>query len=344
MAKVRCVMMQRDESDLLEAWFRYYGYLFGFENLEVIDNGSVEPPVLHILARYEAVGSKVHRNFNQPMDFQNKGAIMGRINQEWDDTTDYDLALPLDCDEFLAYYDNGQIRCDRQGQHTYLDRFIAAKDAISINKFLFNAPDQPGWFHLRSIPKGFFSRGTIVELDHGFHFPRTATGRAIDTDLMHIHLHNRPFDRMKHYARQKLRHYVDVDDLEAVRQHQKECHHLVPYFFMRRDEYDSIYDDVPLIFCRSIVEMFRALGIDLGMTLHAPRDASVPIPPASRLAVRYPKMSGSTVSNFDAPYYLARLPDVAASGMNPLMHFNTYGHKEPRPITPAEMTSVETVG
>ena len=41
-ARVRCVMMQRNEHLLLEAWFRYYGYLFGFENLDML---TTAPPM-----------------------------------------------------------------------------------------------------------------------------------------------------------------------------------------------------------------------------------------------------------------------------------------------------------
>ena len=43
MARVRCIMMQKDESFLLEPWLLYNGYLFGFENLTVYDNGSILP-------------------------------------------------------------------------------------------------------------------------------------------------------------------------------------------------------------------------------------------------------------------------------------------------------------
>ncbi len=59
MARVRCVMMRRDEHLLLDAWFRYYVYLFRFGNLEVPDNGSTHANVIETLKIYERAGSRV---------------------------------------------------------------------------------------------------------------------------------------------------------------------------------------------------------------------------------------------------------------------------------------------
>ncbi|MCQ8279207.1 hypothetical protein NFI95_12205 [Acetobacteraceae bacterium KSS8] len=42
MARVNCVMMQRDETLLLEPGLRYDGYLFGLRKLTVVGNGSAE--------------------------------------------------------------------------------------------------------------------------------------------------------------------------------------------------------------------------------------------------------------------------------------------------------------
>jgi hypothetical protein len=48
--RVACVVMQRNETDCLEPWLRYHGYLFGYKNLFVIDHGSELPAVRQILA------------------------------------------------------------------------------------------------------------------------------------------------------------------------------------------------------------------------------------------------------------------------------------------------------
>ena len=60
MARVRCITMQKDEGLLLDAWLRYYGYLFGFENIEVLDNGSRDRLTTGILEQFEAAGVVVH--------------------------------------------------------------------------------------------------------------------------------------------------------------------------------------------------------------------------------------------------------------------------------------------
>ena len=58
MARVACVMMQKDEVHLLEPWLAYHGYLFGFENLYVLDNGSTRPDVLLTRSEERRVGKE----------------------------------------------------------------------------------------------------------------------------------------------------------------------------------------------------------------------------------------------------------------------------------------------
>lgn len=65
MATVRCITMQKNESKLLEAWIKYYGYLFGFENLYILDNGSNEDAVFSILKKYSRVGVNIYYEHNQ---------------------------------------------------------------------------------------------------------------------------------------------------------------------------------------------------------------------------------------------------------------------------------------
>ena len=79
MARVACVMMQKDEVHLLEPWLSYHGYLFGYENLYVLDNGSTRPEVLLTLARYAGKGVNVDYSPSRRDHYLNKGAVVGAL-------------------------------------------------------------------------------------------------------------------------------------------------------------------------------------------------------------------------------------------------------------------------
>ena len=104
MARVRCITMQKDEGLLLDAWLRYYGYLFGFENIEVLDNGSRDQLTRSILEQFEAAGVVVHRQYDTIEHFEGKGGIVAGIIEGWDEAGGYDFAVPCDVDEFLVLF------------------------------------------------------------------------------------------------------------------------------------------------------------------------------------------------------------------------------------------------
>lgn len=178
MARVRCIMMQKDESLLLEPWLLYNGYLFGFENLTVYHNGSTFPEVIATLARFAAAGVTVVSKHDQPNDWVIKGDHFTSVIQSWDRNNDYDFAIPLDCDEFLALFNEDGITCRRSDIHAYLDSLIGIDGVFAIDTTTFNVPDRAGWFWPGQGSKRFFAADTIGMLDHGYHI---ATSRRSET-------------------------------------------------------------------------------------------------------------------------------------------------------------------
>ena len=334
MPNVRCVMMQKDEADLLEAWFKYYGYLFGFGNLEVADNGSTDRSVLDILARYEAVGCTIHRQYQTAEDFLHKGQIVTSIIEGWDRRLDYDLALPIDCDEFLVYFKDNEFRCDREGLHRYLDSLVHIRGPGVINQSLMNVPGEPGWFYIYGVPKTLLSAGTVEHLDNGFHYPRVKSGAApVGTDLMYVHLHNRPFEKLLRFSRQKLSHFVDVDDMEAVRSYNGNSYHVAKYLLMTPDDYSALYSESPTLFLPEIADLFTALGIDLENTLHGPIRHSRSLREAGSVTVRLPGPGQDVLRRLKSDRYLQAHPDVAYSNMHPLEHYSAAGFREGRSLS-----------
>ena len=114
MVGAKCLMMQRDETLMLRAWLRYHAHLFGFENLVVYDNGSINKDTIELLARAERAGADVRRQHDQASDFEHRHIHFRRLAEMWDQDGDgYDLSIPLECDEFLAVYTEDGVSCAR---------------------------------------------------------------------------------------------------------------------------------------------------------------------------------------------------------------------------------------
>lgn len=329
-------MMQRDETVFLEPWLRYYGYLFGYENLVVFDNGSVEPSVLDTLARYARAGVTVLRDFADNAAFQHKGAIIGGAIRHLDETIGaqgYDFALPVDCDEFIVALTQDGMSCARQAIHASLDAMIGRQHAFSIELSFYNLPGRTGWFFPDGNRKGFLAAGTIAELDHGFHLPRSRIDdRSIETPFAYLHFHNRPFADMQRHAARKLEGLVDVTDHEALRRFRGAGHHLVGYFFMDETGYRTRYDDAVAVAMPEFTDLMAALGVP-AEAIDGPAD--YPVQLGGRLGLRLPLRDGveRRIGAFDGLAYIERSGDVREAGMPPLYHYLLFGRGEKRPPT-----------
>ena len=332
MAVVKCVTMQRDETLLLEAWFRYYGYLFGFENLAVIDNGSTDPGVLATLARYERAGSQILRGLDTELDFYAKGDHFRNLLTHWDGLSDYDFALPVDADEFLALFTPDGLTCRREAIHAALDGLIGTRQALSFELSLFNAPGKPGCFAVQDYRKTFLPARSVAEIDRGLHSARSrlADGRR-HTDFTYLHFHNKPFATLLHQARQKLRRVVDVDDPDALRAHAGAGVHMVRYFFMTEAEYLRQHDTGLLLRFPQFDRLMAAFGVTSGLfgggagdpSAGSDPDAVWFVPPGGRVddAVRFVPSA-----------YGHANPDVRDAGWNPIHHYVAHGHREGRTV------------
>jgi hypothetical protein len=222
-------MMQRDEDLLLEGWLRYHGYLFGFENLEIFDNGSTSLLVIEMLRRYEAVGCRVHWQYDQLVDFRDKGLHFEGVLKRWDASKTYDFAFPLDCDEFVVVFTPDGISCSRDCIHDHLNSLKGERKALSVAQRLLNAPGRPCQFSSDVYPKGFLASNTLGSIDHGFHKVRSRFGDEVrHSDIAYLHFHNKPLAELLRHARQKLQGFVDVDDPVALRAYNGPGLHLVP--------------------------------------------------------------------------------------------------------------------
>ena len=330
MAVVKCIMMQRDEDLLLEAWFRYYGYLFGFENLTIFDNGSTDPGVKATLARYERAGCEVLRSHDRVEDFHAKGSHFRNVIRHWDAQSRYDFALPVDADEFLALFTADGLTCRREAIHSYLDSLVGTREALAFELSLFNAPGKPGCYAVQPYPKSFLAARSVESLDHGFHAARSRlAGGSRLTDLTYIHLHNKPFATLLRQARQKLERFVDLDDPDTLRRYAGPGLHLVRYFFMTEADYLAQHDDQPLLRFRQFGHLMEALGVT-GALFGDGRDEPDGCDDPEGVGIVSPGGSVADAVRFSPRAYCHAHPDVDAAGWNPIHHYVANGYRERR--------------
>jgi|GEM_PF-1150319 len=240
MVKVACLMMQRDEELLLRPWLLYYGYLFGFENLYVYDNGSTINDIKQTLNEFSSVGVNVDITHNTSADFEHKGVILGNKIHEFKQDKRYDIVLPLDCDEFIAMNGRFGFDCNRT---EIIDELERIHNGGVVCRTSYCLDNRPGFLDLfRYVPhtKSIVIVEHFLGIDHGFHQASLPEGAAYgQTALIHIHMHFKPFKQVLEGAKNKLAPFVDVEDTEALKGFSGVGNHLKKYFFMSDFEYYS---------------------------------------------------------------------------------------------------------
>jgi len=346
--RVACIMMQRDESYLIRPWISYHGYLFGFDNLFIFDNGSENAGVRATLAEFEEKGVHVNWSRSEPEDYKRKGEIIGNKIKEIDTNDKYDFVMPLDCDEFVVLKTESNYSCSREAVLAYLRSLVGETRVLRFPYHLANHPAEPDIYHYFSFFKVFFPAGTFESMDHGHHLGKSRKSEGdINTRLVHLHFHHRPLGLLLEQAKRKLDGKVDYNDPTKLSEYSGPSKHLVQYFLMNAGEYYAQFEEMVHFY----LPEFRSLLNDLQAPLHLPKDLEFvgrPIVPDGLVAntrlgdgvpvlVPKPNVSGSVnfeFQLFDESAYFSANPELAKAGVEPTAHFCTHGAKEGRPIRP----------
>ena len=206
--KVKIFTMVKNEEDIIDFWINYHGSLFGYRNLYIVDNYSNDGTYEKII-KYKKIGI----NIFQEKDYREKGVLLTKIMKEEKKKDDYDLAIPIDIDEFIVHFDktnnilnpchtrqyiddwlikeyesNIIFKCNYVQSTIDTDDGIVYKNALLESKY--GIYDDYG-----KLAKSFFNINKWDGvLDHGNHY---FSNEYYLTDLVLVHYHCRNIDQMK---------------------------------------------------------------------------------------------------------------------------------------------------
>lgn len=323
MVRVACLMMQRDEEDLLEPWLAYHGHLFGFENLFVVDNGSESSVVRDVISTYRRAGVNFDFAFQGSEWYEKKGDIMKERINSLQKCGNYDIFIPMDCDEFLVQISDTGLSCSRNGILELLSEQKHEKSILRSPVLLYNTPGAKNYYYMMNQLKVFFASTKVYILEHGNHGASLGWDAPVkDLSLTYLHFHNRQFRSIVKHALQKLSCRVNVNDLDAVASYTGHGDHLVKYFSMSEADYVHSFASRNLVEFKEFGDLLDTLKVGAGIN----RLCSTEVADFTR--------SGAVIpATFDAKTYLSLNPDVANSGMPPLVHYYKFGRRESRRIS-----------
>lgn len=218
---VKIFTMVKGEVDIVREWIIYHGELFGYNNLFVIDNFSLDG-TWEILQEYK---NQIHL-FRLP-DYKLKGIYMTKLIKRY---CENEFAFPIDIDEFIVLYDkkSNTINCETNMIHSYL-RKLPLKPIYKMNYIssklhsdlgYINAVNESLWGNYDnygSAAKSFIQSSIFTgTIDHGNHMN---TNNYVATDLCLVHYHSRNLTQMhkKIYNNVKGFNYP-VFNLNALKQ------------------------------------------------------------------------------------------------------------------------------
>jgi hypothetical protein len=257
--KVLCLLMQKDEFDLLPIWLRYHSYLFGAENLIIIDNQSTNAHVLELLERAKGEGVRV---LESTETVEKKGDLIGNLIHEYTAAGNHDVFMPLDCDEFLGVQKEKRVLFDRNSILEELAVHRGHTGPLRIGGSFYNFPGPGDRFFFWDEAKVFFNAGSFEHIDYGFHSGISLSGQPeIRTNLIHVHYQHKPFELLLSHARQKLKGRVDVNDIEALRTYRGRGEHLTKYFSLSEEQYLNLFDAGAAVFLPDFMTRLQELGL-----------------------------------------------------------------------------------
>jgi hypothetical protein len=221
----------KNEYDLIEDFINYYGRIFGYENVVIIDNGSDHPTVLNVYDRYRSHGVTIHNT----VGYQNnkQAEHFTTIMKQYRQSAEFLIGLDTDC--FFCVNRS----CDPAVIQEYLRSLPTHADLFAMKTFLMSVVDVRSenyqnnklvrptdcvTFVVRdnyaqtSNPHVFFRAANFVSTENGNHNGTTTTNkRFYCPEVAYVHYHDT--GRMRHLERCRSimlgYGFIHKDDTEA---------------------------------------------------------------------------------------------------------------------------------
>ena len=242
--KVACLMMQKDETELLEKWILYHGDIFGFEHLYIWDNGSTRSEILPLIEKYSYRGVNFLDGARRHEKYREKGVFIGKQIKSLEKFKYYDFFLPMDCDEFLCLREPIGTNLETSKEEI-LRAFSALPPQANLFQIGWNYPNnirETRSFYGWEFDKKFVRKDTFVRMDHGGHCIETFKGDPVtQSPFAFIHFCFRTFRDAQQNARDKLVLTPEIAELpvEEIRKHR-----VARFLLMNEDEYTREFVDV----------------------------------------------------------------------------------------------------
>jgi hypothetical protein len=250
---VKIFTIVKDEDDIISEWIIYHGYLFGYENLHIIDNMSTD-------GTYEKIVSFKNKGINiyRKHDYSKKGKYMTELMKQH--CSNNEFAFPIDIDEFIVYYDkssDNSISTNKEKISNYLKslpvdnkifkmNFIFTNNHID-NNFGFDKAFKKclygSYRDFKEIAKTFVNSSLFTNetIDHGNHY---STNDYILTNLCLVHYHFRNLEQFKKKVYNNVLGFnypTDLDGLKKLNPRCSGCHHVNNLISMLENTYKVEY-------------------------------------------------------------------------------------------------------
>jgi hypothetical protein len=238
--RLKLFLMTRNEIGLIEDWLKYHGFLFGFENIYILD-GSDDQRVFDIYKKYKPFGLHVK------ISSTGLNGLAGELTLLMHEEKGLNnFLIKLDTDEFLSYIPVSLGAEIIQGNSS-LNKFLSVSnfseffEALPITGQRYQASfmtwsipkhshvDNPAIELIEFTPiqpinfKVFFHSESFLSVDLGAHVGESTNNEGfIYTGLSVIHFHSTSLDDSIRRARQVLISHGYIDALDSVEiQHDK---------------------------------------------------------------------------------------------------------------------------
>lgn len=133
MSTIKVVLVTKDEYDMIEDFIRYYGHIFGFNNIVIVDNGSTNSEVLTVYQKYLHAGITIiqeNRPFHKAAKFMTQ-----HIRELITKCPDTEWIVCAETDEFLFWSEDADHIDAIINPQKIIDYFINVPKNVSVLKY-----------------------------------------------------------------------------------------------------------------------------------------------------------------------------------------------------------------